>query len=71
MCIETGHIGIYVSGKCQKELAPKIARWLKERDGVERKDFAARTAKAEPKKETGPKSRPSPKRTQKVVAARR
>jgi polyhydroxyalkanoate synthase len=71
MCIETGHIGIYVSGKCQKELAPKIARWLKEREGVERKDFAARPAKAKPKKETGPKTRPSPKRTQKVVTAGR
>ena len=67
MCIETGHIGIYVSGKCQKELAPKIARWLKERDGVIKKNFAARPAKAERKKETGLKSRPSPKRTQKVV----
>jgi polyhydroxyalkanoate synthase len=68
MCIETGHIGIYVSSKCQKELAPKIARWLKERDGVERKDFAARPAKAERKRKTGPKSRPSPKRAQKVVS---
>jgi polyhydroxyalkanoate synthase len=32
ICLETGHIGIYVSSKCQKELAPKIARWLQERD---------------------------------------
>jgi polyhydroxyalkanoate synthase len=71
MCIDTGHIGIYVSSKCQKELAPKIARWLQERDGVEQKDVAARPAKAEPKKETGPKSRPSPKHTQKVSTAGR
>jgi polyhydroxyalkanoate synthase len=35
MALDTGHIGIYVSSKCQKEFAPKIARWLKERDGDE------------------------------------
>jgi len=33
--LDTGHIGIYVSSKCQREFAPKIARWLKERDGRE------------------------------------
>jgi len=32
VCFDTGHIGIYVSSKCQKEFAPKIARWLGERD---------------------------------------
>jgi polyhydroxyalkanoate synthase len=32
ICLETGHIGIYVSSKCQREFAPKIAAWLKERD---------------------------------------
>ncbi len=32
MCLDTGHIGIYVSSRCQQELVPKIARWLKERD---------------------------------------
>lgn len=32
ICLETGHIGIYVSGKCQREFAPRIARWLAERD---------------------------------------
>lgn len=35
ICLDTGHIGIYVSSKCQKELTPKIAAWLKERDGME------------------------------------
>ena len=35
VCLDTGHIGIYVSGKCQKEFAPKIAAWLKDRDAVE------------------------------------
>ena len=32
LCLKTGHIGIYVSSKCQRELAPKIAGWLKARD---------------------------------------
>jgi polyhydroxyalkanoate synthase len=32
ICLDTGHIGIYVSSKCQREFAPRIARWLRERD---------------------------------------
>jgi polyhydroxyalkanoate synthase subunit PhaC len=32
ICIDTGHIGIYVSSKCQKDLVPRIARWLQERE---------------------------------------
>ena len=32
ICLETGHIGIYVSSRFQKMFAPKIVRWLKERD---------------------------------------
>lgn len=32
ICFDTGHIGIYVSSKCQRELVPKIARWLRQRD---------------------------------------
>ena len=32
VCLDTGHIGIYVSSKCQQEFAPRIADWLKERD---------------------------------------
>ncbi len=31
--LETGHIGIYVSSKTQKEFVPKIISWLKQRDG--------------------------------------
>lgn len=34
ICLETGHIGIYVSSKYQKEFAPKIAGWLKARDKI-------------------------------------
>ena len=32
ICFDTGHIGIYVSSKCQREFAPKIAAWLLARD---------------------------------------
>lgn len=32
ICLDTGHIGIYVSSKCQQAFAPKIAQWLMERD---------------------------------------
>ncbi|MFZ5572578.1 MAG: class III poly(R)-hydroxyalkanoic acid synthase subunit PhaC [Thermodesulfobacteriota bacterium] len=34
LCLETGHIGIYVSAKCQNEFVPKIVRWLKQRDST-------------------------------------
>ena len=30
--LDTGHIGIYVSSKCQRDFAHKIAKWLMERD---------------------------------------
>jgi polyhydroxyalkanoate synthase subunit PhaC len=33
--LDTGHIGIYVSSKCQREFAPKIVKWLYERDKQE------------------------------------
>jgi polyhydroxyalkanoate synthase len=33
ICLQTGHIGIYVSSKSQEQFAPKIIRWLQERDG--------------------------------------
>ncbi len=32
VCFDTGHIGIYVSSKCQREFAPRIAEWLGNRD---------------------------------------
>lgn len=35
ICLDTGHVGIYVSSRCQKELTPKIVHWLEERDGAE------------------------------------
>jgi polyhydroxyalkanoate synthase len=32
VCLDTGHIGIYVSSKCQREFAPKITQWLQARE---------------------------------------
>lgn len=35
VCLDTGHIGIYVSSKCQAAFTPRIVRWLEARDGVD------------------------------------
>ncbi|MEZ4528181.1 MAG: class III poly(R)-hydroxyalkanoic acid synthase subunit PhaC [Desulfobacterales bacterium] len=43
ICLKTGHIGIYVSSKCQALFAPKVAKWLKEREGDEPKAEPADT----------------------------
>ena len=32
VCLNTGHIGIYVSARYQQEFVPKVANWLMERD---------------------------------------
>ena len=32
ICLDTGHIGFYVSAKYQKELFPRIGGWLRKRD---------------------------------------
>jgi polyhydroxyalkanoate synthase len=37
ICLRTGHIGIYVSSKSQREFAPKIAAWLAGRDAQRRR----------------------------------
>ncbi|MCX7634871.1 MAG: class III poly(R)-hydroxyalkanoic acid synthase subunit PhaC [Syntrophales bacterium] len=47
ICLDTGHIGIYVSSKSQREFAPKIVRWLRERDGDEEREDAPATVTAE------------------------
>jgi len=44
VCLDTGHIGIYVSSKCQKEFAPKIGAWLKERDSEGKKSPKKKSA---------------------------
>lgn len=47
ICLNTGHIGIYVSSKCQREFAPKITQWLMERDRhpIKRTKKAVKTTK--------------------------
>lgn len=35
LCLDTGHIGIYVSSKYQKEFTPKILNWLAERENIQ------------------------------------
>jgi polyhydroxyalkanoate synthase len=47
ICLDTGHIGIYVSSKTQKEFAPKIFSWLKERD-KDKKNCKKTAAKSKP-----------------------
>jgi len=34
LCLDTGHIGIYVSSKFQRQFTPKIVQWLKQREGT-------------------------------------
>ena len=48
LCLKTGHIGIYVSSRCQKEFTPKITKWLAERDEqpIKKRRSAAGTAKS-------------------------
>ncbi|MFY9397751.1 MAG: class III poly(R)-hydroxyalkanoic acid synthase subunit PhaC [Desulfomonilia bacterium] len=55
VCLETGHIGIYVSSKTQKEFAPKIISWLRERDGR-----SERRTRVGPAKAASRRSRPEP-----------
>jgi polyhydroxyalkanoate synthase len=44
LCLDTGHIGIYVSSKCQRDFAPKILDWMKTRDKKESKTGRKKTA---------------------------
>ena len=55
ICLKTGHIGIYVSSKCQREFTPKIVQWLKQRDQAPaakqaKKPAVRRRTAAKPKK---------------------
>jgi polyhydroxyalkanoate synthase len=52
ICLKTGHIGIYVSSKCQREFGPKIVKWLKEREG-DAKVSGSRSDKASDISQTG------------------
>jgi polyhydroxyalkanoate synthase len=51
LCLETGHIGIYVSSKYQKEFAPKISGWLLERDEEKKTKPSTKPGKTSGKKE--------------------
>jgi polyhydroxyalkanoate synthase len=54
VCLDTGHIGIYVSSKTQREFTPKIVQWLTEREQprsqARAKKTGARKASANPRK---------------------
>ncbi|GAB6095821.1 class III poly(R)-hydroxyalkanoic acid synthase subunit PhaC [Desulfatiferula olefinivorans] len=50
LCLDTGHIGIYVSSKCQSAFAPAIVSWLKERDAQGRVVLKDVTKKAKARK---------------------
>ena len=47
--LKTGHIGIYVSSKSQKEFVPKICNWLKERDHIPKTSGTKKATKAKGK----------------------
>jgi len=49
VCLDTGHIGIYVSSRFQQQFSPKIAKWLKEREGPAVKRTARKKATAKGK----------------------
>lgn len=55
ICLKTGHIGIYVSARCQQEFTPKITQWLAERDKqpIKKRRSAAGTAKSRTPKTSG------------------
>ncbi|WP_372682849.1 class III poly(R)-hydroxyalkanoic acid synthase subunit PhaC [Desulfosarcina sp.] len=71
LCLDTGHIGIYVSSKFQEAFAPKIAGWLKERDQIPKKKSPSRkTAANKPSaglKKTVQKAKPSKDKAQPVT----
>ena len=54
LCLDTGHIGIYVSSKCRREFAPKIVTWLTERENQKSKSRQP-TPKKTPRKSSAPK----------------
>lgn len=60
ICFETGHIGIYVSSKIQRLFAPKIVRWLKERDQADQAASAPEKTVATPAPEKPVKAKRAP-----------
>jgi polyhydroxyalkanoate synthase len=71
ICLDTGHIGIYVSSKSQKEFTPKIAQWLNERDVLEeRSPEVKKAAKKSPAKKTVRKLPSLQKQTKKIASVK-
>jgi polyhydroxyalkanoate synthase len=67
ICLNTGHIGIYVSSKFQEAFAPKIASWLKDRDKPAPKKRAPKKAPAAKAVGASKKKLPAKKRPTKSV----
>jgi polyhydroxyalkanoate synthase len=63
ICLRTGHIGIYVSSKCQQEFAPKIAQWLGERDTPSTPKATVLRGKTKPTRASAPKAGARRKKT--------
>ncbi|NPV92662.1 MAG: class III poly(R)-hydroxyalkanoic acid synthase subunit PhaC [Firmicutes bacterium] len=55
ICFQGGHIGLFVSSKSQKEVAPAIARWLKQRSSAagDREPGAGNRAKSAGREKRG------------------
>lgn len=71
ICLDTGHIGIYVSSKTQKELTPRIGRWLEERDGtVQKRSRTKTTAKKAATHSSTPETKPSLRKRKKATVGR-
>jgi polyhydroxyalkanoate synthase len=68
VCLETGHIGIYVSSKCQREFAPRIATWLTERDKPDRKPRRKKSTAARGSKPKAASKSKVSRRTNKTTA---
>ncbi|MGA7878283.1 MAG: class III poly(R)-hydroxyalkanoic acid synthase subunit PhaC [Desulfoferrobacter sp.] len=63
ICLDTGHIGIYVSSRTQKELTPRIFEWLEKRDKDEEKKRAVKPAAKKKKPAKGEPKAKAPART--------
>ncbi|HQK99670.1 MAG TPA: class III poly(R)-hydroxyalkanoic acid synthase subunit PhaC [Smithellaceae bacterium] len=66
VCLETGHIGIYVSSRFQRLFAPKIVRWLKERDAQETP--LTKLQRSNPPAASPPKKKPAAKRKRVAIS---
>ncbi|MGC9195958.1 MAG: hypothetical protein ACP5IL_10955 [Syntrophobacteraceae bacterium] len=65
LCIDTGHIGIYVSSKSQQQFTPKIVEWLKKREvGPQSQPLPKELKKSKRRKEVAAVTKASPGKTQ-------